>query len=83
MYCWTDSIVWTDADAFYQGKVYKDNGVELFCSIRMFCYLYTHDLMHSICPFLSYLMNLTARPRSAMQQAPFFFTRMFLLFRSL
>lgn len=28
------------------------------------------------------LMNLTARPRSAMQQVPFFFTRMFLLFKS-
>lgn len=30
-----------------------------------------------------HLLNLTASPRSAMQQDPFFFTRMFLLFRSL
>lgn len=30
-----------------------------------------------------YLLNLTARPKSAMQQVPFFFIKMFLLFRSL
>lgn len=29
------------------------------------------------------LLNLTARPRSAMQHVPFFLIRMFLLFRSL
>lgn len=30
-----------------------------------------------------YLLNLTARPKSAIQQVPFFFIKMFLLFRSL
>lgn len=30
----------------------------------------------------THLINLTAKPKSAIQQVPFFFTRMFLLFRS-
>lgn len=32
---------------------------------------------------MTYLKNLTARPKSAMQHVPFFFTKMFLLFISL
>lgn len=46
------------------------------------CFFTVPSTLTLIFPEVVYLMNLTARPRSAMQHVPFFFTRMFLLLRS-
>ena len=45
--------------------------------VRHYLYAYSREIVDT------YLINLTAKPKSAMQQAPFFLTKIFLLLISL
>lgn len=68
------------------GNIFISNRVEVYDIPQPLNYLRTGALRKNLKTGVDLdtnLINLTAKPRSAMQQVPFFFTRMFLLFRSL